>query len=110
MERITLKEAVTFSGGKLISASLDSAVLNISTDTRSLSAGDLFVAIKGGSFNGHDFVKEALAKGASGVVVSEDGFEGLIANVIKVADTLEALKGLARNYVKKILEEIENER
>ena len=101
MERITLKEAVTFSGGKLISASLDSAVLNISTDTRSLSAGDLFVAIKGGSFNGHDFVKEALAKGASGVVVSEDGFEGLIANVIKVADTLEALKGLARNYVKK---------
>ena len=43
----------------------------IVTDTRKISEGVLFVALKGERFNGEDFAAEALEKGAAGVVVSE---------------------------------------
>ena len=41
------------------------------TDTRTVEAGDLFVALVGERFDAHDFVKEAVAKGATGVVISK---------------------------------------
>ncbi|MBT6286635.1 MAG: UDP-N-acetylmuramoyl-tripeptide--D-alanyl-D-alanine ligase, partial [Rhodospirillaceae bacterium] len=68
----------------------------ISIDTRSLERGDLFVALSGPNFDGHDFVGGAFDNGAAAALVSEtsadslDGMPGLI-----VADTLEALRSLA---------------
>ncbi len=47
-----------------------STISSISTDTRSLRRGDLFVALKGTQFDGHDFLDEAVARGAIGTVVS----------------------------------------
>lgn len=41
------------------------------TDTRSLKPGALFVALIGATFDGHDFINDAIAKGASGVVISK---------------------------------------
>lgn len=41
----------------------------ICTDTRKIKKGDLFVALKGPNFDGHDFAQEAIRKGASGVVL-----------------------------------------
>ena len=40
------------------------------TDTRTIQPGDLFVALVGERFDAHDFVKDAVAKGATGVVIS----------------------------------------
>jgi UDP-N-acetylmuramoyl-tripeptide--D-alanyl-D-alanine ligase len=47
----------------------------VSIDTRTLRPGDLFVAIKGPRFDGHDFVAQALDRGASGAVVSRSEFQ-----------------------------------
>ncbi len=44
----------------------------VSTDSRSLSPGDLFVAIKGERFDGHDFVSQAFARGATAAIVAAD--------------------------------------
>src|SRR6185436_3360624 len=67
-----------------------------SIDSRTLQPGDLFFAIKGPRFNGHDFVSEVLAKGAAAVVVNRTYSQALPGGVIKVDDTLSALQGLAR--------------
>ena len=50
----------------------DAPISSISIDTRTIEQGQLFVAIKGPNFDGHDYVESALAKGAAGVLVSED--------------------------------------
>ncbi len=68
----------------------------ISTDTRSLAAGALFVAIAGERFDGHAHLEEALAQGALGAVVRRGtpAVSGL--ELFEVADTVEALGLLAR--------------
>ena len=68
----------------------------VSTDTRQIGAGDLFVALKGDRFDAHDFLADALAKGAAAAVVRRGTprVDGL--PVFEVADTLAALGLLAR--------------
>lgn len=61
----------------------------ISTDTRSLSSGELFFALKGPNFDGHDYIAQAAAQGAAGVVVSE--LSNVDVSQIVVADTRAAL-------------------
>jgi len=69
----------------------------VSTDTRTLQPGALFVAVVGKRFDGHDFLDEAAARGARGAVVSRpprEKIEGL--RLYRVDDTLVALGRLAR--------------
>lgn len=68
----------------------------VSTDTRTLAAGELFVAIAGENFDGHDFVSDAVASGAAGVVVSRAVAIEARVPVYRVPDTLAALGRLAR--------------
>jgi UDP-N-acetylmuramoyl-tripeptide--D-alanyl-D-alanine ligase len=76
----------------------DRAVHGVSTDTRSVRAGDLFVALKGEQFDAHDFLADAVAKGAVAVVVNDaTRARGLGVPVFEVADTVHALGRLA-NY------------
>ncbi len=76
------------------------SVTGVSTDSRSTQSGDCFFAITGDNFDGHDFLAEAFAKGASCAVVSKnippDKFPGKI--LLKVPDTIEALGNLAAWY------------
>ena len=53
-------------------ATADFAATGVSIDSRSIAKGDLFVALAGPSFDGHDFVATALAAGASGALVHRD--------------------------------------
>ena len=71
----------------------------VTTDSRAVKAGELFVALKGGNFDGHDYCVKAAELGAAGVVVSHD-VEGLPAgvSVFKVEDTLLAYQQLAHAY------------
>ncbi len=48
------------------------AHLNFSVDSRTLKEGEIFVAIKGSKHDGHDFIKDAIAKGASGLIIAKD--------------------------------------
>lgn len=69
---------------------------SISTDTRTLQPGALFVALKGDNFDGHDYIDAAVRAGASGVLVSKP----VVTNVpiIHVADTLWAYGQIAALY------------
>jgi UDP-N-acetylmuramoyl-tripeptide--D-alanyl-D-alanine ligase len=67
------------------------------TDTRSIVSGDLFVALVGEKFDAHDFVVDAVGKGATAVVVSRsDIARNLAVPVFQVRDTLVALGALGR--------------
>src|SRR5262245_48493030 len=66
------------------------------TDTRTIEPGDLFVALIGERFDAHDFLGEAISKGAAGIVVSRtEPAKGLGVPVFEVEDTLIALGALA---------------
>lgn len=68
--------------------------LNISTDTRKISPGDIFFALKGDNFDGNRFVNEALEKGAS-FVISENS-EMLMDRGVFVSDSTKALQDFAK--------------
>ena len=73
----------------------DAAFTRVTTDSRAIEAGDLFVALVGETFDGHNFVKHALAQGAAGVLVSRDV---RLSQQIIVADTKLALGALAKHW------------
>ena len=71
----------------------------INTDSRTIKSGELFVALSGENFDGHNYCAKALALGAAGVLVSHD-VEGLPqdAVVIKTDDTLKAYQLIAKAW------------
>ena len=88
-------------GGKLILGGGDALVESgVSTDTRSLVPGALFVALSGENFDAHDFLDQAVDAGAAGLVVRDlpDGLDPGRCAVIQVNDTLLALQKLAHWY------------
>lgn len=68
---------------------------SVSTDSRTIGQGDLYVALVGERFDGHDFVADALARGARGAVVSRTSSDDGSARLYPVDDTLMALGALA---------------
>src|SRR5437588_13123861 len=74
----------------------------ISTDSRTLKHGELFVALRGENFDGHKFVEAAVKTGAVGAIV-DLGWKGKVPDnftVIRVEDTLQAYQTVAANYRK----------
>lgn len=71
MAKFTLDEIVSSVKGKVLEK-VKTEFSDIVTDTRKLAEGVLFVALKGERFNGETFAKEAIEKGAAGVLVSSD--------------------------------------
>ena len=92
----TLGEIVTLCNGRLIGGETETRVSGISTDSRTIGRGELFVALKGPHFDGHRFVGEAHQKGAVCALVGERIETSL--PVIVVSDPLRALQDLARSY------------
>ena len=85
--------------GQLIGENV--AFRRVVTDSRTLESGDLFVALKGERFDGHEFVAAALAKGASAALVAADRASALHGDLIAVADPLAALGRLAAYWREK---------
>ncbi len=75
-----------------------SAMTGVSIDTRTLTAGDLFVAIKGDASDGHDYVGTAFEKGAAAAIVDEAHASALGGKgpLYVVEDTLRAMERLGR--------------
>ena len=67
----------------------------VTTDSRALRPGDLFVAIKGERFDGHDYVGQAFHRGAVAAMVASDRADALSGSLIVVSDTVRALGVLA---------------
>jgi UDP-N-acetylmuramoyl-tripeptide--D-alanyl-D-alanine ligase len=94
---ISVKEFLAPINGQLVSGKPDSVINGVSTDTREIKKGEVFIALKGENFDGHNFLAEAVKKGAVCVVVDDEKnvLEDLQAAVIKVRDTLTALGDFA---------------
>jgi UDP-N-acetylmuramoyl-tripeptide--D-alanyl-D-alanine ligase len=96
---ITAEEIARAAGGSLIRGSGGIAFSSLGTDSRQILPGQIFWALKGERFDGHDFAAEALTKGAAGVAVAQDRKGVLppsaVGAVIAVPDTLRALGDLA---------------
>jgi UDP-N-acetylmuramoyl-tripeptide--D-alanyl-D-alanine ligase len=94
---MTLAQAHTLLPGSTLVGDGATALLRVHTDTRSLSAGDLFVALQGERFDAHDFLPAARAAGAAAALaqhgLAEAGLPGLL-----VPDTLIALQQLAAKW------------
>ena len=82
--------------GRLVGGSVH--FLRVTTDSRALREGDLFVALKGERFDGHDFVPAALAQGAAAALVADDRAPTLPGALVAVADPLVALGQLAKYW------------
>jgi UDP-N-acetylmuramoyl-tripeptide--D-alanyl-D-alanine ligase len=89
-------QIAAYCGGEL-SGPEGRAIEGVSTDSRSIRAGELFVAIAGESFDGHEYIEAAVERGAGAVLTARpDG--GASVPVIRVADTIEALGRFARGH------------
>ena len=94
MDKLSLKEIAQVTGAE-INSDAEIFFERVTTDSRKVSSGALFVALKGENFNGEDFTADAFKKGAAGVLVSkafDKNFDGVI---IKVDDTLTAYRQIA---------------
>jgi UDP-N-acetylmuramoyl-tripeptide--D-alanyl-D-alanine ligase len=90
--RLTLAEIAGATGGQILGGAPDAVVTSYSIDTRTLAPGALFVALRA-ERDGHDFVGDALDRGATGALVSRP-VEGV--RLVLVDDTAAALSALGR--------------
>jgi UDP-N-acetylmuramoyl-tripeptide--D-alanyl-D-alanine ligase len=96
--RFTERELTAATGGRFVGAA-PAEVAGVSTDTRTISPGSLFVALRGERFDEHDYLAEAAARGASAAVVADAWLAAHPAPplpVLAVPDTLAALGAIAR--------------
>lgn len=98
MKKFTAGEIAAAVSGELLQGELETAFTRVSTDTRQIKPGDLFVALIGERFDAHEFIGQAIAGGAAGLIVSRRSAPGSWQGpVILVKDTLTALQELARH-------------
>jgi UDP-N-acetylmuramoyl-tripeptide--D-alanyl-D-alanine ligase len=112
VETRSLKWIAEACGAEIIGGAADAEVKAVCTDSRAAKAGDLFFAIKGDKFDGHDFVAEVAVKGVAAVVVEKKqvgrvtpcaptagrGLPALPCAVLAVKDVRAALGKLAAAY------------
>ncbi|MBN2541472.1 UDP-N-acetylmuramoyl-tripeptide--D-alanyl-D-alanine ligase [bacterium] len=99
MIRIKLKEMTRIISGQLTPPEAGNLhAIGISIDTRTLKPGDLFFAIEGDKFDGHNFIEEAISKHAIGACISKKITNEMNIPLIKVKDTIEALDAYAAYY------------
>ncbi len=94
----TLAQAVTALSGVLKNCQETAVVSSVSTDTRTLSEGALYIALRGENFDGHQFIDKAVEAGAICCVVEAAAGEFATAPVLVVEDTRKALRDLAAYY------------
>jgi UDP-N-acetylmuramoyl-tripeptide--D-alanyl-D-alanine ligase len=80
------------------------SIERISTDSRTIKDGELFVALRGENFDGHKFVEDVAKRGAAGAIV-DPKWKGKVPNkfaLVRASDTLLAYQNLATNYRKSL--------
>jgi UDP-N-acetylmuramoyl-tripeptide--D-alanyl-D-alanine ligase len=106
LEIIKLEEILRAVNGEIYAAGREQEYKEVSTDTRKLGRGSIFIALKGDNFNGNDFIVEASEKGAALCIADEINFDrrnlDKAMTVIKVEDSKRALLELAKYYRSKL--------
>jgi UDP-N-acetylmuramoyl-tripeptide--D-alanyl-D-alanine ligase len=96
----SLKYVAEACGAEIRQGTADTMVKNVCTDSRKVKPGDLFFAIKGENFDGHDFLKEVAAKKAAAVVLEKKKISPQLPEcaVLVVEDTIAAFGKFAAVY------------
>jgi UDP-N-acetylmuramoyl-tripeptide--D-alanyl-D-alanine ligase len=104
MNRLSIFQIAEFAGASVSAGDGNVSIDKISTDSRTLKRGELFLALRGENFDGHKFVEAAVKAGAAGVIVdlSWNGKVSESVAIIRVGDTLQAYQTLAANYRKSL--------
>lgn len=100
MDPRTLNYIAEACSGILLAGKSDACVARICTDSRQAQPGDLFIALSGERFNGHQFLSDVAAKGVGAVLVNEAlaPQQPMPCGTIAVSDTTRALGILAARY------------
>ncbi len=100
MNPLSLDQITQFAGAVRENGEGERLVTRLSTDSRTLESGDLFVALRGVNFDGHKFIEQAEASGAVGAVVENDwtGRASPQFALLRVADSLIAYQQIAAHY------------
>ncbi len=93
--KFTLNDIAAATKGEISGARTETQFSSIGIDTRKIGAGDLFVAIKGAHFDGHDFIGDAVAAGAGAVLVRNGTKLSHPTPAVFVKDTERALGDIA---------------
>jgi UDP-N-acetylmuramoyl-tripeptide--D-alanyl-D-alanine ligase len=95
---LEVSEVIKATGGRLFGRERSLRIKGISMDTRTIRPGEAFIAIKGNNFDGHNFISQAVKKGASCIIKEARGEESKLKKTvcIEVKDTIHSLGGLAR--------------
>ena len=96
----TLRKIANITGGTLQTQTPDTVITSFVTDSRAVTPGDGFIALKGERFDARQFIPEVLQKGAA-VVVAEKGYDGKLpanASFVWVDDPKKALQALAKYH------------
>lgn len=104
MLKVTVSQLAQWCSGKLLRSSKWSTVNGLVTDSRAAYDGCAFVALMGERFDGHQFVADAISRGAKTVVVqhAEAVPKDADVNIILVDDTLKALGSIAKSHFEHI--------
>jgi UDP-N-acetylmuramoyl-tripeptide--D-alanyl-D-alanine ligase len=99
MKPISLKTLANFVDGTL-SGPAEALVSRVTTDSRKVGPGDVFVVLKGDKFDAHDFIPQVISAGAAAVVVNRIDPSWKLGScaVLQADDTLLALQQMARGY------------
>ena len=94
----TVKEISSAIDGRILLGENETEIYGVSTDTRKISKGDLFIALRGEKYDGNSFLREAERKGAKALITDNDysTSKEFKSEIIYVDDCLEALGDLAR--------------
>src|SRR5438045_165679 len=111
MNPLPISQIAKLGGASLSSGDGSVLIDKLSTDSRTLKPGELFVALRGENFDGHNFVQAAAKAGAAGAIV-DSNWKGKVPEafaLIRTKDTLQAYQELAANYRKMLtLKVVEN--
>lgn len=97
MDKLSLAEVAQVTGAEK-NSNAEVFFEDVTTDSRKVTSGVLFVALKGEFFNGEDFAADAFKKGAAAVLVSKDFDKNLDGIILKVDDTLKAYRQIAEAW------------
>jgi UDP-N-acetylmuramoyl-tripeptide--D-alanyl-D-alanine ligase len=100
MNPLTLSQIAQFAGASLSVSDRTVVINKVSTDSRTIKPGELFVALRGENFEGHDFIQAGAKAGATGALVDLN-WAGNVPNnfaLLRATDTLQAYQTLAANY------------
>src|SRR5438445_9882832 len=100
MNPLSILQIAELSGAKLEQGDGKISTERISTDSRTIKKGELFVALRGENFDGHEFVEATAKAGAAGAIVDLKWNGKVPAKfaIIRAEDTLLAYQNLAANY------------